>query len=279
MTCEGDSSSTVQRWPHPSIAKELRMQLAADKVTRAPSDYSSFSKHLLALGDPRTFPSIWRTVWLMQNHFIADLNDPCLIDWLLRSTARCRGRYFCAPIRKLRFGIHRLPGDSRSQTAACDGRPHRANLCCCLFAESLAPKTMMSPDKLIRVKSWAILINFGFLWSESVQIVLTGVEKQRGWKMRWQVWTLVKLQNLITIKINEHHFRQELGYCILELWMWWGGPNSQYPNCFPKNRPSVMTQWPGSLWMLQAVSTKPETWLCGCDWTNSGPPQNQVDNP
>ena len=184
MTWKGDSSSTVQRWPHLSVAKELRMQLAADKVTRAPSDYSSFSKHLLALGDPRTFPSIWRTVWLMQNHFIADLNDPCLIDWLLRSTARCRGRYiFCAPIRKLRFGIHRLPGDSRSQTAACDGRPHRANLCCCLFAESLAPKTVMSPDKLIRVKAWAIL---GFWWSESVQIVLTGVEKQRGWKMRWQ---------------------------------------------------------------------------------------------
>lgn len=37
------------------IAQELRMQLAADRVTRAPSDYSSFSKHLSDKGDPRTF--------------------------------------------------------------------------------------------------------------------------------------------------------------------------------------------------------------------------------
>ena len=82
-----------------------------------------------------------------------------------------------------------------------------------------------------------IMSNFGILvkWVSSNCL-------DRCWKTTWledevAIWTLVKLQNLITIKINEHHFRQELGYCILELWMWWGGPNSQYPNVFSKNRP------------------------------------------
>ena len=32
-------------------AKELRMQLAADKVVKAPSTYSSFQRHLLTIGE------------------------------------------------------------------------------------------------------------------------------------------------------------------------------------------------------------------------------------
>lgn len=182
MTCEGDSSSTVQRWPHASVAKELRMQLAADKVTRAPSDYSSFSKHLLALGDPRTCPSIWMHLMTYAESF------HCRSQWSLSPLCACKVN--CPWPRQIFLCTHsclfRNPSAARWFLFPDTGVRRKTSPC------QFVLLSICSPDKseLVRVKSWAIL-DFGEV-SQFKRL-------DRCWKTTWledevAIWTLVKLQ-------------------------------------------------------------------------------------
>ena len=81
------------------LLAELRMQLAADKVTRAPSDYSSFSKHLLALGDPRQLPVAEVIPVPRQRRATEDLTVPICVEkqrgWKMRSWGIAYWSYEC----------------------------------------------------------------------------------------------------------------------------------------------------------------------------------------
>lgn len=99
-TLEEDVAKEMQSTSRSSpLLAELRMQLAADRVTRAPSDYSSFSKHLSDKGDPRQLPVAEVIAVQRARRAPEDLTAPVCVEkqrgWKMRSWGMAFWSYEC----------------------------------------------------------------------------------------------------------------------------------------------------------------------------------------